>query len=392
MKYYALLLILLLSILTPIVIGQIDRHTLGFPDKVKLPENITLHTIIISDKSGVNKSLKIYPPSVEVAPESIEDLEKLIKSQKLPLSTRDLNRLRDIGDLSISEIISRIESEELRNLLHKLYKSNTTLTRSELESILSHLKTLKAQGKITPVDEILALRALMDLISSGDKAAAQDLLGYMTLALRELEVEKFISKLVEFTPTQQLSLLNTTISEKPLLPGMRLPQLAPLPSSPHLKLSQLLTLTTFSPQLLVIIASLALIIVGVVLLYREFHLSIPSIITYFVYRTRTLLHRRSLFSDSTALSNDLYLNMYWNSVKAVEILTGVKRNANTTHREYLKQVSDKLREDLLVAFTSITKAYEEYRYANSKRTVQLIIENYEKLVKSIGTKTTHKSN
>jgi|GEM_PF-1920304 len=394
MKYRILLILVLLVLFTtPVVAGQLDRHTLGFPDKAQLPEdvNVIMRLVIHGNESSEYMSLVIYPPILEETPESLKDVEKLINSGRIPLSTRDFNRLRDISDLGVIDAISRIENEDLKKLLQNLYTSNSTLTYSEIEQLLSYIKTLKAQGKITPVDEILAMRALMELLSSSDDVHTRELFNNIVLALRELESKKFASSLVESLPVLQLEQSTTNISEQSPLPRLLIPQLGLLPSLPHLKPPLLITLPQ---QLVLIVISSLLAVTVVLLLHSKARVEFSSIFTGILHRAKTLLHRRKIHLSTTPPISgfrDIYLDMYWNSVNIIEALTSIKREASTTHREYLEQVREKLRGELLSTFTSITKAYEAYRYACSKSTAILIAENYKKLVSSIGVKTNNTS-
>ena len=392
MKHYITLIPLLLVLLTlttiPIVTGQIDRHTLGFPDKAQLPEDVnTIMRIIINNtSSGENRSLIIYSPSLEETPETLKDIEKLINSGKIPISTRDLNRLRDISDLGFIDAISRIENEDLKKLLQNLYTTNSTLTHNELEQLLSYLKTLKAQGKITHVDEILALRALIELFNNNE-TYSRELLNNIILALRELESGKFANNLIQSIPTPQLEQSITDINEQPLLPRLSIPQLNLLPTLPQLKHP---ILATMPQQLIFILISSILVVIITMLLHHKTRIEISTILTNILHRAKILHYKRALLSTPSSIS-DVYLDMYWKSVNIIEALTGIKREISTTHREYLEQVRGKLRKDLLHIFANITKAYETYKYACSKNSAIQIAENYKRLVSGINVKTNNTS-
>ena len=371
-RYYLPLLLLLILISSKIALCQVDRHTMGFPEKYDYPGGV----IVISIN---NTQIITVEPTMQPSktPSNLSDIERIIESGKSPLTTLDKYRLGDLSKISALDAILRINNEELKNILLEMYRANKSITPEELKSIMSYIKSLKAQGALSPVDEILALRALIDMLEESNEYYTNYLLAEMYAVLRELEARESLTDFTRYTPplTSQEQGGGESIS---LYPQFHFPQ-------SQWSLPRPLGAFNISIEQVVTYLALFAGAAGFLFLLRVFDVKPSVIFSRVKHSVYALLSKWFMFKSTPTYitTSDLLLDMYWRSVHVVEKYTRVKLEPSNTHREYLELVRSKLAPELFEIFDEITMAYEMYRYSGSREAGELIPKHYGDLVRRI---------
>jgi hypothetical protein len=302
---------------------------------------------------------------------NLSEIEQLLRDPTFPLSPFDRYKLRDFSNISVYEAISRIQNEDLRELLEKLYGLNRTLTTDEILLVLNYLRSLRTQGTLTPSDELLALKALTDLAGSGDASLHTSLLYAMLEVIKSLEARRDLGplsplpNLLPFQPEGYLSQGSSAYTRSRIIGKLPLPTFPGFPVFPHASLDQL-------------VPYLGVVMIAATLLTLLRYLKPPGLEVFgrLLNKIKVGLMRRQIRSDQELAGIfDPYLKAYWSSVKLTELMTGVRRSPSTTHREFFIQVKSLLREDLARLFREVTMGYELYRYAGV-RAAGLSIEGY----------------
>ena len=332
-----LILFVFLNSIAIIVSGEEDRHTPGFPQVVE-GASIPLST-----------------------PINISDIEKAISElyNRSLLNRKNAEKLKNFGNLSFKEAVSRIDNTDVRNNLLNLYNKNE-LTPEDIETFLNYLDTLKVSGTLNPIDELLALKALETLSNIIQSPYTSEIILRMFSAIKDLEItKKSISISEKFTPNQQISI------EKPSLrfpsPSLSLIQ---LPTLPRLKLS----LPNIPQEVFISIGITTSIAIALLISRKYLKLAFDRLkINLAVKKTIQQI-------------SDTFLEAYWRSVHLVSSITGLSRNNWETHREFLEKVFSKLDPRVAEVFKDITFAYEEYRYGFRLSSGQKILEGSKKLM------------
>ena len=372
--YTSLLALLIISLLLlPITCAQRDRHTLGFPEQKEGSFDL-LENLLRSFKNKTALS------ELEVSGEAslnLSEIEQLLRDPTLSLSPFDRYQLRDFSNISVYEAISRIQNEDLRELLEKLYGLNRTLTTDEVLLVLNYLRSLRVQGTLTPSDELLALKALIDLAGSDNTSLHTSLLYAMLEVIKSLKARRDLESLgplpnlLPFQPEGYLSQGLSAYTRPGIIGKLPLPTFPGSPIFPHVSLDQLV------PYLGVI-----MIVATLFTLLR--YLKPPSLEVFgrLLNRVKMGLMKRQIRSDQALAGiSDPYLKAYWSSVKLMELMTGVKRSLSITHREFFVQIRSLLREDLARLFKEVTMGYELYRYAGVREAGPSIEGYYREMVR-----------
>ncbi len=372
--YTSLLALLIISLLLlPITCAQRDRHTVGFPEQKEGSFDL-LENLLRSFKNKTALS------ELEVSGEAslnLSEVEQLLRDPTLPLSPFDRYQLRDFSNISVYEAISRIRNEDLRELLEKLYGLNRTLTTDEVLLVLNYLRSLRVQGTLTPSDELLALKALMDLAGSGDESLHTSLLYAMLEVIKSLKARRDLESLgplpnlLPFQPEGYLSRGSSAHTRPRIIGKLPLPTSPGFPVFPHVSLDQL-------------VPYLGVVMIATTLFTLLRHLKPPSLEVFgrLLNRVKVGLMKRQIRSDQALAGiSDPYLKAYWSSVKLMELMTGVRRSLSTTHREFFVQVKSLLREDLARLFKEVTMRYELYRYAGVREAGPSIEGYYREMVR-----------
>ena len=342
MKKVALLaLILVLALVASLsttatnALGEADRHTPGFPQSAE----------------------GFRPPTSP--PVNLSDVEnailELLKSGAL--SRGDAEKLKDFSSLSFQEAVERIDNSELRdNLLNLAGKE--ALSPEDIEAFLNYLNSLKTSGTLSPVDELLALRALEALTSTIQNPYTSEIMLRMLSALKGLEVAKS-SPLPALKSPQHFS----AEIPAPGLPRLHLPFVA-LPAIPQLRFS----LPSIPLTTLIIIAICSSIALAA-LLGRKYARPIFK---------RLKIHR--IGRAPVMHIGDSVLEAYWRSVHIVSTISGIQKADSETHREFLAKVCERLDPGVAEVFKDITLAYEVYRYGFRAEAGQRILSGFRRLL------------
>lgn len=321
-------------------LGEADRHTPGFPQSAE----------------------GFRPPTSP--PVNLSDVEnailELLKSGAL--SRGDAEKLKDFSSLSFQEAVERIDNSELRdNLLNLAGKE--ALSPEDIEAFLNYLNSLKTSGTLSPVDELLALRALEALTSTIQNPYTSEIMLRMLSALKGLEVAKS-SPLPALKSPQQFS----AEIPAPGLPSLHLPSVA-LPAVPQLRFSlPSIPLTTLI--IIAVCSSIALAaLLGRKLLGRKYARPIFK---------RLKIHR--IGRAPMMHIGDSVLEAYWRSVHIVSTISGIQKADSETHREFLAKVCERLDPGVAEVFKDITLAYEVYRYGFRAEAGQRILSGFRRLL------------
>jgi hypothetical protein len=340
-KVALLALILVLALVASLsttatnALGEADRHTPGFPQSAE----------------------GFRPPTSP--PVNLSDVEnailELLKSGAL--SRGDAEKLKDFSSLSFQEAVERIDNSELRdNLLNLAGKE--ALSPEDIEAFLNYLNSLKTSGTLSPVDELLALRALEALTSTIQNPYTSEIMLRMLSALKGLEVAKS-SPLPALKSPQQFS----AEIPAPGLPSLHLPFVA-LPAIPQLRFS----LPSIPLTTLIIIAICSSIALAA-LLGRKYARPIFK---------RLKIHR--IGRAPVMHIGDSVLEAYWRSVHIVSTISGIQKADSETHREFLAKVCERLDPGVAEVFKDITLAYEVYRYGFRAEAGQRILSGFRRLL------------
>jgi len=316
-------------------LGEADRHTPGFPQSAE----------------------GFRPPTSP--PVNLSDVEnailELLKSGAL--SRGDAEKLKDFSSLSFQEAVERIDNSELRdNLLNLAGKE--ALSPEDIEAFLNYLNSLKTSGTLSPVDELLALRALEALTSTIQNPYTSEIMLRMLSALKGLEVAKS-SPLPALKSPQHFS----AEIPAPGLPRLHLPFVA-LPAIPQLRFS----LPSIPLTTLIIIAICSSIALAA-LLGRKYARPIFK---------RLKIHR--IGRAPVMHIGDSVLEAYWRSVHIVSTISGIQKADSETHREFLAKVCERLDPGVAEVFKDITLAYEVYRYGFRAEAGQRILSGFRRLL------------
>jgi hypothetical protein len=340
-KVALLALILVLALVASLsttatnALGEADRHTPGFPQSAE----------------------GFRPPTSP--PVNLSDVEnailELLKSGAL--SRGDAEKLKDFSSLSFQKAVERIDNSELRyNLLNLAGKE--ALSPEDIEAFLNYLNSLKTSGTLSPVDELLALRALEALTSTIQNPYTSEIMLRMLSALKGLEVAKS-SPLPALKSPQQFS----AEIPAPGLPSLHLPFVA-LPAIPQLRFS----LPSIPLTTLIIIAICSSIALAA-LLGRKYARPIFK---------RLKIHR--IGRAPVMHIGDSVLEAYWRSVHIVSTISGIQKADSETHREFLAKVCERLDPGVAEVFKDITLAYEVYRYGFRAEAGQRILSGFRRLL------------
>ncbi len=337
------LVFLLLLTLAPVISSsQTDplkvlesRHTPGFPKVL----NIT----------DIGNLLSVSSPEIRRVFEKLLECNTLECIEGDELSARILKAilynstgfdLIGLSNLSDRELLNMINDPNVVELIEALNKKSF-INPSDVDKLISTLENARSEGSISPQAYMAALELLKRILEKRGNSQSSTIERKQIEAIRDALIEasrkglllELIEKLGKlYGESQRWS--QSFNSQRGSL-EIRRPQVKfELPSM------------SFDIVILILLASLATI----ALLNAK--------------KLETLLNNATKRSGGLEeFSNEhLILKLYWNSVRIIEKVSGIRMDISTTHREYLAKVKDYIGA-LVKPFKGLTLSYELYRYA-----------------------------
>ncbi|ADV64657.1 DUF4129 domain-containing protein [Desulfurococcus mucosus] len=350
----ALLLAVLLAAALPVASAQ-DRHTAGFPSQLDAP--LTMDELL---RELYNMSL------VELDPRSLNEstllglLDKLAGSGALNETYK--GRLQQLLTAPSESLVANVSDPELRALLQGLLDKGS-LSPDEVSSILKYIDALKAAGRLSPEDELIAYRVLSKLASTSTGAGSE-------LSSRVLSTLLNIAGLQRPLPEAPVNAsigVPLTGSSGLALPGPPSIQGIPgLPSSPVI------------PQLPLLIGVVAAVFLTALTVTLKGSLVKDALSGAFSTMASTLRGHRF-----TGAEPGDCVSAYWASVALVGWRYRAAKMLHETPREYLSRVKGALPPDVAGLLREVTVLYEECRFGHASVDKESI-GKYRELVRRLG--------
>lgn len=401
----SLILILLVLHLNQVIVTAEDVtkiHTPDFPELLNEVLNKTTNSINYSeyfqlikeffDLANNNASFEELLKSAATS-ENLDKLIDLMNESGDFENAHKLEVLKNYDSLSPEELLQSISSDELRNLLQEALKSGFLN-----KEILEEINNMYVSGSIGFNDYVKALYFLKkvgrdsDLVMNVDSLLTKVLLDSLTDSslkilsksntdlqiLNDEAVSEALKSMMTFfskEPQTNNGLVETL--ENLLSNTNTLPLSKPEVRFPQLRISLPTLITPFNVESLVMPLSLAMVLLGVLVLTYLFikRGKIPVVFS------RTSLGKTYPMEGLNIKSETV--RIYWNSVKLLEKKL-LPRSLNETHREYLNKVL-KTTPNIGETFKYLTEAYEKVRWGAHKEDqfIHNVKKAYEDLVRGL---------
>lgn len=258
--------------------------------------------------------------------------------ESLAVNTTGIS-IRNLTSMSDRELLNLINDPSLRGLLESL-NSSQGVDPGDIANVIRALEEGRRSESISPQAYIAALELIKRIVERG---------GGETGWIERRQVEALRDAILEASRTGLLAdilmrLSNLYREAQQFNPNTQSPRGVVDVRVPEVNMSL--------PAIpLELVALIILFILATILLFNSHRIWVL---------TENLLGGERVIKGSRDLP--LVLRVYWDAVRFVERVTGVKMGLSTTHREYYEQSHEKLGL-LSKPFSELTKAYELYRFA-----------------------------